>query len=417
MLFLPMYNKPKLAIIGGGISGVTAAYLARSKFDITLYEANSSLGGNNYSSVVEQNIQIPMGVILFPGGGLFKHTLGFAKKFDLNLINTKLQHDFLVDGRKLYSSNLQLFYKLAKQRSLFQDFRDFHYLFRRFGPDIENSDYTIGKWLSLHNRPISADCVRYFLLMHAALYLSIPYQELFEFPVSIIASWWQKYSTPIRSLKNYSSIQYGPQQLISALATNSNATIQCNTKIESVKQYQNGVELYFDDYKQYFDAVIFATRPDELLTILDNPSKTVIQTFSNIRVTEVQSTLHRKSYGAGSDSMTVQLLNYNNKKQVKSTWEQSKFSHKKTTEPYFISIHEPNIQLFRDEDIIESNTFRVAVPTDKTESIQKGIDKLNAEHNRLFFCGAYYHPSFYHEDGIQSAINMSEGLFNFFDAH
>ena len=39
-------KKKKIAIIGGGISGLTAAYFLSSENDISLYESKSMLGGH-----------------------------------------------------------------------------------------------------------------------------------------------------------------------------------------------------------------------------------------------------------------------------------------------------------------------------------------------------------------------------------
>ena len=39
-------KKKKIAIIGGGISGLSAAYLLSNEYDITLYESKGMLGGH-----------------------------------------------------------------------------------------------------------------------------------------------------------------------------------------------------------------------------------------------------------------------------------------------------------------------------------------------------------------------------------
>ena len=39
-------KKIKIAIIGGGISGLSAAYFLSKKYDISLYESKNYLGGH-----------------------------------------------------------------------------------------------------------------------------------------------------------------------------------------------------------------------------------------------------------------------------------------------------------------------------------------------------------------------------------
>ena len=39
----------KIAIIGSGISGLTAAYLLNRKHDVTIFEANDYVGGHTHT--------------------------------------------------------------------------------------------------------------------------------------------------------------------------------------------------------------------------------------------------------------------------------------------------------------------------------------------------------------------------------
>ena len=58
----------KIAVIGGGISGMTAAYLLQNKFNVTLFESCSELGGHTYTVAVQDpligEIGIDMGFIV-----------------------------------------------------------------------------------------------------------------------------------------------------------------------------------------------------------------------------------------------------------------------------------------------------------------------------------------------------------------
>jgi predicted NAD/FAD-binding protein len=52
-------NKTKIAIIGGGVSGLTSAMLLSKKYTVSLYEANDYLGGHALTlneKVIKNNI-------------------------------------------------------------------------------------------------------------------------------------------------------------------------------------------------------------------------------------------------------------------------------------------------------------------------------------------------------------------------
>ena len=58
----------RFAVIGGGISGLTAAYLLSQRFEVTLFEANKQIGGHTHTVDVTTDSgtrAIDMGFIVF----------------------------------------------------------------------------------------------------------------------------------------------------------------------------------------------------------------------------------------------------------------------------------------------------------------------------------------------------------------
>ncbi len=55
----------RIAIIGGGIAGLTAGYLLHDQYDVTLYEQNHRLGGNAYTHNLFDGTQADVGVMSF----------------------------------------------------------------------------------------------------------------------------------------------------------------------------------------------------------------------------------------------------------------------------------------------------------------------------------------------------------------
>ena len=54
--FFPINYKPKVIIIGAGLSGLAAGYLLSQKgIDLTVLEARSRLGGRVYSQTIDEN--------------------------------------------------------------------------------------------------------------------------------------------------------------------------------------------------------------------------------------------------------------------------------------------------------------------------------------------------------------------------
>ena len=57
-----MSLRPKIAVIGSGIAGVSASYLLQNKYEVWLFEKDSRLGGHTHTIEVPQADQSPLGV-------------------------------------------------------------------------------------------------------------------------------------------------------------------------------------------------------------------------------------------------------------------------------------------------------------------------------------------------------------------
>jgi len=42
-------DRPRVAVVGSGVAGLTAAYLLQRAYDVTLYEADDRLGGHAHT--------------------------------------------------------------------------------------------------------------------------------------------------------------------------------------------------------------------------------------------------------------------------------------------------------------------------------------------------------------------------------
>jgi uncharacterized protein len=404
-----MSKKPTLAIVGGGISGLTAAYGLQDAYDITLFEASPDLGGNNHSASIDNAIRAPMGVILFPGKPVFQNTLSFAEKFSLPLTNMQLEHRFLYQGNLQYSSYWQHWLKHINLGHLPTNMQDIWYLIKKIQLETNNHETTVGAWIKDSN--LSEPCIRYFLLPAAALYLSMPYQDLFDLPIAIIAQWWEKYFMPISGLAQYSTIEGGNHRLVDAFVQHTPITYFTSTPVIQIERNDDNIQIITAEKQLTVDKLIMATRPDEALKLLNNPTKLEINLLSKITMGEIMSTLHKRPYGCHEDAMTLQLHGDTRSEQhVVSTWNQQHFSGQTATPPRYVSIHEVNQQPIKIEDIEHQIKFRIPLPTTDTFSVEDPMRVLNQNALNTYYCGSYSHAFFYHEDAISSAMQLAKML-------
>ena len=93
-----------------------------------------------------------------------------------------------------------------------------------------------------------------------------------------------------------------------------------------------------------------------------------------------------------------------------TTWGNKKCFGFDLQEEVYTSLHEADEAPIDSSDILAQRTFKVPVQTTNTASVAGQLDMLNAESDSIYYCGSYFCPSFYHEDGINSAISLGETL-------
>jgi predicted NAD/FAD-binding protein len=88
----------KIAVIGSGISGLSAAYLLSKKYKVDLFEKENHFGGHSYTVNIKENnknetVSVDLGFIVF-NKATYPNLINFFK--DLNVPYEKSNMSFSV---------------------------------------------------------------------------------------------------------------------------------------------------------------------------------------------------------------------------------------------------------------------------------------------------------------------------------
>lgn len=121
-----MKNKPKLAVIGSGIGGLSAAWLLKDSFNVTVFEQHSKPGMGIYSVDYVSNgrqtrIDIPLRIFC---DGYYPNLLALYHKLGIEIESTNHSAAFADEQHQLFFQYAKLAYQdysiaLPKGRSLF----------------------------------------------------------------------------------------------------------------------------------------------------------------------------------------------------------------------------------------------------------------------------------------------------------
>ncbi|NJL62567.1 MAG: FAD-dependent oxidoreductase [Methylacidiphilales bacterium] len=286
----------KIAIIGGGASGMVTAYLLnKNGHDITVFEKEPILGG--HIRTINKNVKSPQSPSnLFLEGGVLEFPLKFYNF--LNLMKELEVELELVDiGSSLFFKNGQHFLSGSAIRKNYTGFQKLIEYLRL------NTIYSrsCGFWLKTHlaqipdlyDKPMSyylkSQCIRNDWVKLLTMYsYSIPFKLINNFPAELA----------IPALRDYIytgwvRIKGGVYSYIEKILEKFNGDILLNVEVADISRKTSDVKIELLDGTTYiFDKVVFATPPDRVIKLLSDATNDEIKRFSGWEKNEAQTILH-----------------------------------------------------------------------------------------------------------------------------
>ncbi|MGF1490572.1 MAG: FAD-dependent oxidoreductase [Prochloraceae cyanobacterium] len=274
----------KIAIIGGGASGMVTAYLLdRKRHQITVLEKEPILGG--HIRTLNKNILpdrsncdriLEAGVLEFPVK--FHNFIALMEELEIELEPVNLGSSlFLKDGRHFLSAgaiakNFQGIQKLIEYLRL-----DTLYA-RSAGLWIKTY---LAQQKNLHNQSLSqylrSQCIRNCWIKLLVMYsYSLKFELINNFPAELA----------IPTLKDYTFVDWlrikgGVYSYIERILDRFKGKIIVNAEVDSVARKSDGVEIkLLNGETEKFDKIIFATPPDRVMKLLFDPTDREIRWFS-----------------------------------------------------------------------------------------------------------------------------------------
>ena len=289
----------KIAIIGGGASGMSAAYFLNKKgHQLTVFEKQAMLGGHirtlNKNVIVEQldpKIVLEAGVVEFSSE--FHTFLSLMNELNIELSPMNVGSSIFNKQGKRYLSRTVI----AKNiRGVFRVIELFKLIFI----------YLKGAalWLKMHyKKPFEfhgqamADYVKEKTVQNSWLKLltmycySIPIQLVNKVPAELALSAFSHYLQA-----DWYRINGGVYSYIEKILAQFKGKIVLNANIASISRSETGACIHFSAEKsELFDKIIFAVPPDQVLKLLLDPSEKEICYFQAWEKNIAQTTVHTDS--------------------------------------------------------------------------------------------------------------------------
>ncbi len=406
----------KIAIIGGGIAGNTLAYHLNKKHSISVFEAESHIGGHTHTHPVKmgnETYHVDTGFIVFndrtyPNFNGLLDTLGVPwqsseMSFSVKCENTGLEYN----GTTLNS----LF---AQRRNFLRP--KFYGMIRdimRFNKKAlelleDGQEITLGNYLTQNN--YGDDFIKFYIIPMGAAIWSTDATQMLDFPARFFVRFFHHHGMlTVNNRPQWRTIVGGSAQYVAKLTADFTDKIQLNTPIESVRRLNKSVMIKpFNAEEQRFDWVFFACHSDQALAILKDASPKEKSVLSAIPYQENtvflhtdQSLLpkHKLAWAAWNYHLTPHVQN-----QVAVTYNMNILQNIPAPEPLLVTLN--HTHFINPAKVIKRLSYMHPVFTLAGAAAQQRHTEISGV-NRTCYAGAYWRNGF-HEDGVASALSALE---------
>jgi predicted NAD/FAD-binding protein len=413
--------KKTVAVIGGGISGMSAAHMLADSYNVVLFEAEKRLGGHARTIVAGKNGDQPVdtGFIVFNYANYPLMADLFAR-LDVPVEKSDMSFGASVDGGRIEYGLSNLSAVFAQKANIVNGkyLRMLRDIFRFNAKALEtakaNPDLTIGEFVKVMG--LSEWFRDFYLLPLSGAIWSTPVEQIMEFPAYSMMQFFENHALLHHTGQHqWYTVSGGSTQYVQRLETRMKAQgveIRLGSWVKGVSRVGGQVEVHIEGCEpEAFDEVVFATHSDDTLKMLTNPTSKEILALSEIAYQPNQITLHADEAVMPKRKAVWSSWNYSDAPgrlngQIDLTYWMNKLQNIDPSDPLFVTLN--SSRPIREELIYDQVTLRHPVYTQGVLRAQKEIAEFNGENN-TWFCGAWMRHGF-HEDGIYSAAEVANRL-------
>jgi predicted NAD/FAD-binding protein len=417
----PMASQ-RIAIVGSGISGMAAGWYLSAQHEVTLFEADSRLGGHTATmdvNVEGQSYAIDTGFIVFndwtyPHFQRLMATLGVASQAtEMSFSVHETARDFEYNGHTLGS----LF---AQRRNLFNP--SFYRLLgdiMRFNKQATRAlesqqlpvHMTLGEYLDQnhYNRDFQ---LRYLLPMGAAIW-SASISDLRAFPLAFFVRFFRNHGLlSVNYRPQWYTLVGGSKSYIPSLTAPYSSRIHLDTPVTRITRESSGVTITTPAGSQRFDQVVLACHADQALAMLGDASDVEKEVLGAMPYQDNEVVLHtdttllprRKRAWA---SWNYRLDQRDAEARVSVTYAMNILQRIESDTTFCVTLNDSDS--IDPSKVLGRYTYAHPQFTLAGQAAQARHAEISSTVHRTHFCGAYWRNGF-HEDGVWSALRVAQAL-------
>lgn len=411
-----MRKRKSVAVVGSGISGLSAAWLLSSGHDVTLFEADDRLGGHS-NTVDADGTFVDTGFIVFNPQS-YPNLVSLFAHLDVPVHDAPMSFSVSLEGGRSEYSGDNLGTLIGHPRNLLDrqhwrmmlDLVRFFRLAPEWAKSLTDETTELSTFLKL-NGFSEAFLDRHILPMAAAIW-STPSARVMSFPAASFFRFFANHGLlQPRNQPQWKTVTGGSRTYVQRLASGIKGTVRVGSAVETISRLPFGVEVRSGGVKSRFDACVLATHADQALALLSDPSAQERRLLGAFAYQANRAVLHRDRSVMPRRRRLWSSWNYlagpaiDGARALSVTYWMSKLQG--LPDPDLFVTLNPARDI-PEERVLGVYDYAHPVFDGPAMEAQTKLWSLQGQRN-TWFCGSYFGYGF-HEDGLQSGLAVAEQL-------
>ena len=409
----------KIAVVGSGISGLSAAYYLSKKHHVDLFEKEDHFGGHSHTIDLifgENKISVDIGFIVF-NYQTYPNLINFFKENDVQIEKSNMSFSVSVDNTNFEYCGNGLKGMFCNKANLFnlnflKMFFDIIKFYKNSDKEINlRENLTLGEYLEINK--LSKQFVNYHIIPMVSAIWSMPPVEASKMPISFFLKFFQNHGLfKLKNRPQWYTVSNRSRTYVNKIISKISGEYYKNYKIKKIIRKSSGVDLYYGGESEFFDydKVVIATHADEALNLIENPTEDEKIVLSNFSYKENTAYIHTDTRAMPKNkkawcSWNSSIDDQNTKKNSITYW-LNLLQNLKFDENIFLTLN-PYFDI-DETKILKKVRFTHPYYDQKALDTQVHLPNLQNKKDTLF-CGSYFGYGF-HEDGIKSSLEMLKNL-------
>ena len=401
----------KIAVIGSGISGLSASYYFSKKYKVDLFEQDDHFGGHSYTYDIKEDnkiIAVDLGFIVF-NEQTYPNLIRFFNELNVPFEKSNMSFSVSIKDTNVEYGGSGFNAIFANKKNLL----NFKFLkmineiinFYKTAPSLintETSNVTLGDYLK--SSKLSKYFIEYHIIPMVAAIWSMPFQKAKEMPLKLFLNFFTNHGLfKLKNRPQWFTVSNRSRTYVKKVLENISGEVFKNYKVSKILRSENNVRILIGNEYQDYDHVILASHADQSLELLDEPSLEESEILKKFTYVSNEAYLHRdenlmpirKSAWSSWNSISK------NENTCVTYW-LNKLQNLNSEKNYFLTLNP--VEAIDKNKIIKKIHFTHPYFNKDNVALQKDLHKLQGK-KRTWFCGSYFGYGF-HEDGLKSSKEL-----------